>query len=137
MIFINIAGYRVFCLVYAVIINGVSYSQPSLQVSNYSNIKHVISVDKALKNIPESETGKVVAYTSAQWKKITRHLYCAELTPDNNAAERSIKPFVIGRKSRPFSGSPGGAIVSFYSTFTIIYPISSNQSITSEISCSI
>ena len=65
--------------------------------------------DKALKIRPESETGKAVAYTLGQWKKIMRYLDCAELTPDNNAAERSIKPFVIGPKNWLFSGSPGGA----------------------------
>jgi hypothetical protein len=38
-------------------------------------------------------------------------------TPDNNAAERAIKPFVVGRKNWLFSGSPSGAKASslFYS----------------------
>ena len=36
-------------------------------------------------------------------------LECAELTPDNNAWERSIRPFVFGRKNWLFSGSVQGA----------------------------
>ena len=39
------------------------------------------------------------------------------MTPDNNAAERAIRPFVVGRKNWLFSGSPRGADAScfFYS----------------------
>ena len=38
-----------------------------------------------------------------------RYLDCAELTPDNNAAENAVRPFVLGRKNWLFSGSPSGA----------------------------
>ena len=65
--------------------------------------------NKAQKVRPTSETGKAIAYTRGQWNKITKYLDCVELTPDNNAAERSIKPFVTGRKNWLFSGSPTGA----------------------------
>lgn len=65
--------------------------------------------DKALKIRPESATGKAVAYALGQWRKIVRYLDCPYLTPDNNAAERAIKPFVVGRKNWLFAGSPGGA----------------------------
>lgn len=65
--------------------------------------------DKAQKVRPVSDTGKAIRYTIGQWDKIIRYLECAELTPDNNAAERSIKPFVLGRKNWLFSGSPTGA----------------------------
>ncbi len=65
--------------------------------------------DKALKVRPGNDTGKAISYTLGQWDKIIRYLDCAELTPDNNAAERSIKPFVVGRKNWLFSGSPTGA----------------------------
>ncbi|WP_438829790.1 transposase domain-containing protein [Alkalispirochaeta sphaeroplastigenens] len=39
------------------------------------------------------------------------HLH-AGITPDNNAAERAVKPFVIGRKNWMMSGSPAGAAAS-------------------------
>ncbi len=65
--------------------------------------------DKAQKVRPTSDTGKAIAYTLGQWTKIIKYLECSELSPDNNAAERSIKPFVTGRKNWLFSGSPTGA----------------------------
>lgn len=34
------------------------------------------------------------------------------ITPDNNAAENAIRPFVIGRKNWLFSGHPNGASAS-------------------------
>ncbi|GHV80160.1 hypothetical protein AGMMS49944_19510 [Spirochaetia bacterium] len=37
----------------------------------------------------------------------------AVLTPDNNAAERGIRPFVMGRKNRVMCGSPEGAKLSW------------------------
>ena len=33
---------------------------------------------------------------------------CAEFTPDNNACERAIRPFFLGRKNWLFSGSVQG-----------------------------
>lgn len=61
---------------------------------------------------PSSLVGKAVEYTLSQWDKLVRYLDRADLTPDNNAAERSIKPFVIGRQNFLFSGSPRGAAAS-------------------------
>lgn len=65
--------------------------------------------DKVVKVRPSSLTGKAIAYTLGQWDKIIRYLESPHLTPDNNAAERGIKPFVVGRKNWLFSGSPTGA----------------------------
>lgn len=58
---------------------------------------------------PSSRIGTAISYTLKQWSRLIQYLECAELTPDNNAAERAIKPFVIGRKNWLFSGSPKGA----------------------------
>ena len=54
---------------------------------------------------------------SSEWEKVIRYLESPYLTPDNNAAERSIRPFVLGRKNWLFAGSPRGADAScfFYS----------------------
>jgi transposase len=56
-----------------------------------------------------SKLGEAVAYTLGQWPKLVRYLDHIELTPDNNACERSIRPFVMGRKNWVISGSPEGA----------------------------
>jgi len=40
---------------------------------------------------------------------LIRYLDHPALTPDNNAAENAIRPFVVGRKNFLFSGSPRGA----------------------------
>jgi hypothetical protein len=52
---------------------------------------------------------KAVSYTLNQWDKLTACLECAELTPDNNVSENTIRPFVAGRKNRLFYKSPAGA----------------------------
>ena len=66
---------------------------------------------------PSSAFGKAVSYTLGQWHKVSRFVESPYLTPDNNAAERAIRPFVLGRKNWLFSGSPKGADAScfFYS----------------------
>ncbi|MDA3957756.1 IS66 family transposase [Oceanispirochaeta sp.] len=58
---------------------------------------------------PSSNLGKAVSYALGQWHKIIRYLECPYLTPDNNAAERTVKPFVMGRKNFLFAGSTEGA----------------------------
>lgn len=58
---------------------------------------------------PSLKLGKAIHYCLNQWTKLIAYLECAELTPDNNEAERKIKPFVIGRKNWMINGSPAGA----------------------------
>ena len=58
---------------------------------------------------PKSLLGKAVVYCLNQWPKLTAFLQDAGLELDNNRAERSIKPFVIGRKNWLFSNTPRGA----------------------------
>jgi transposase len=58
---------------------------------------------------PQTLIGKAVHYTLRQWDKLVRYPDHALLTPDNNAAENAIRPFVLGRKNWLFSGSPAGA----------------------------
>ena len=47
--------------------------------------------------VPSSLLGRAVAYTFKEWDKLVRYLDAPGLTPDNNAAERAIRPFVLGR----------------------------------------
>jgi transposase len=58
---------------------------------------------------PETLLGKAVGYALAQWQKLIRYIDHPAITPDNNACERAIRPFVLGRKNWLFSGSPRGA----------------------------
>ena len=59
--------------------------------------------------VPSSLLGKAVNYALTEWDALIRYLDHAYITPDNNAAENSIRPFVLGRKNWQFSGSPRGA----------------------------
>ena len=47
--------------------------------------------------LPSCLLGKAVSYTLKQWDKLIRYLESPYLTPDNNAAENSIRPYVLGR----------------------------------------
>ena len=50
-----------------------------------------------------------VHYALNQWDYLIRYLESPYLTPDNNASENAIRPFVLGRKNWLFSGNPKGA----------------------------
>lgn len=67
--------------------------------------------------LPSSLLGKALSYGLKHWKLVRNYLDCPYLTPDNNAAENALRPFVVGRKNWLFSGSPRGAAASalFYS----------------------
>jgi transposase len=58
---------------------------------------------------PSTTLGKAIGYALGQWSKLVRYLDSPLLGPDNNACERAIRPFVIGRKNWLLSGSPAGA----------------------------
>jgi transposase len=53
--------------------------------------------------------GKAIGYTLGQWDKLAAYLESPYLTPDNNACENAIRPFVLGRKNWLFCKSPAGA----------------------------
>jgi AraC-like DNA-binding protein len=58
---------------------------------------------------PSSKLGEAIAYALKEWHALERYLDDWQLTPDNNACERGIRPFVMGRKNWAMSGSPAGA----------------------------
>jgi transposase len=58
---------------------------------------------------PKGLLGKAINYALSHWPKLIRYLENGHITPDNNAAENAIRPFVIGRKNWLFAGSPNGA----------------------------
>jgi len=59
--------------------------------------------------LPKSALGKAVRYCLNQWEKLTAFLKDGRLEISNNRTERSIKPFVIGRKNWLFANTPRGA----------------------------
>ena len=59
--------------------------------------------------LPSAQLGKAVSYTLKQWDKLVAYLESSYLTPDNNASENAIRPFVCGRKNWLFNKSPKGA----------------------------
>ena len=65
---------------------------------------------KTLGNIaPKSKLGKAVYYLKEEEPYLRRYIEDGRLEIDNNRAERSIKPFVIGRKNWLFANTPSGA----------------------------
>lgn len=61
------------------------------------------------KAAPKSALGKALYYLKEQWPYLIRVLEDGRLELSNNLAERSIKPFVIGRKNFLFANTPHGA----------------------------
>jgi len=59
--------------------------------------------------LPNTLLGKAAHYAQSQRKYLERYLMDGRLEISNNRAERSIKPFVIGRKNWLFSNTPKGA----------------------------
>jgi len=68
--------------------------------------------------LPKSHLGGAVNYCLNQWPYLQTFLLDGRLELDNNRAERSIKPFVVGRKNWLFSNTPKGATAS-----AIVYSI--------------
>jgi transposase len=73
---------------------------------------------QSLRALPKSKLGEAIGYCLNQWEKLKAFLKDGRLELDNNRSERSIKPFVIGRKNWMFSNTPRGAKAS-----AIIYSI--------------
>lgn len=59
--------------------------------------------------LPKSALGQAIKYCRNQWERLEAFLEDGRLEIDNNRAERSIKPFVIGRKNWLFSNTAKGA----------------------------
>jgi transposase len=68
--------------------------------------------------LPKSALGKAVHYALSQRPHLENLYLDGRLELSNNRAERSIKPFVIGRKNWLFSATPKGARAS-----SVIYSI--------------
>jgi transposase len=67
---------------------------------------------QVLRVLPKSTLGQAIQYCRNQWEKLTAFLQDGRLELDNNRSERSIKPFVIGRKNWLFANTQRGAAAS-------------------------
>jgi transposase len=60
------------------------------------------------KMLPKSPVGQAIAYTLSNWKALVQYCEDGDLEIDNNAAERSLRGVVVGRKNWLFYGSDNG-----------------------------
>jgi transposase len=74
---------------------------------------------ETLNVLPQTLFGQAVHYALTQRKYLERYLLDGRLEISNNRAERSIKPFVIGRKNWLFANTTNGVRASavYYSLF--------------------
>lgn len=81
---------------------------------------------KSVNALPKSALGKAIAYSLGQWKYLQNYLLDGRCEISNNRSERSIKPFVIGRKNFLFANTPLGAKASAI-TYSIIETAKENN----------
>lgn len=82
---------------------------------------------KSANALPKSLIGIAISYLTGQWRYLKNVYLDGRLEFSNNRAERSIKPFVIGRKNWLLANTPNGASASsvIVSTFYQYAPITS------------
>ncbi len=69
--------------------------------------------------VPKTPIADAIHYALNQWTALTVYTTDGNLAIDNNAAERAIKPFAIGRKNWLFFGSDrGGQTLATLASFT-------------------
>jgi len=76
--------------------------------------------------LPQSYAGKAISYLIEQRKYLMNVFLDGRLEWDNNRAERSIKPYVMGRKAWLFSNTPNGAKASA-AIFSIVETAKENK----------
>ena len=59
--------------------------------------------------VPQSLTGKALAYLEAQWPKLVRVFELGQVPLDTNAVENAVRPFALGRKNWMFADTVRGA----------------------------
>ncbi|WP_079857712.1 IS66 family transposase [Vibrio parahaemolyticus] len=59
--------------------------------------------------LPKSKLGVAINYSLNQWEKLRRVVDDGRLSLDNNRAERSVRPFTVGRNNWLFSNTHNGA----------------------------
>ena len=69
-------------------------------------MKKIFKEAKRTFSLPKSALGRALGYLIGHETELRNYLLDPRLTPDNNPAENSIRPVVIGRKNFLFVGSP-------------------------------
>jgi transposase len=78
------------------------YAQPLLE-----QLK--VFLDASLRQVSgKSALAKAIRYALSRWKALTRYVVDGRLEMSNNAAERAMRPPVLGRKNYLFVGSDAG-----------------------------
>ncbi|WP_394713379.1 IS66 family transposase [Desulfogranum marinum] len=70
---------------------------------------HEWLLKQSTRTLPKGLLGKAITYSLNQWKRLVGYIEDGNLAIDNNMAENSIRPFVVGRKNWLFAGTPEGA----------------------------
>ena len=116
-------AYEVLCLIQELYNLETCYREESL---NYGQVKirrksEAIPILEEIKKLllanknkapPKSKIGNAIKYLLNDWVDFKNYLRNGKIDIDNNAAERMIKPFVIGRKNWLFSNTASGAMSS-------------------------
>jgi transposase len=71
------------------------------------DIKNYLQTEKP-KVLPKSPIGVAIDYTLSNWEALLRYTEDGDLEIDNNRAERSLRPIVVGRRNWLFYGSDKG-----------------------------
>lgn len=58
----------------------------------------------------KSKLASAIRYALSRWDALTRYTCDGRLETSNNAAERAIRPLVLGRKNYLFAGSDSGGV---------------------------
>ena len=58
--------------------------------------------------LPKDPIGKAVNYALSNWRALNRYVYDGELSIDNGASERDIRPIKVGAHNWLFAGSDAG-----------------------------
>lgn len=61
--------------------------------------------------VPKSHLASAINYCLNQWDALNTFLLDGRLPIDNNAAERAIRPFVVGRKNFLFCNTPNARAI--------------------------
>lgn len=75
---------------------------------SYTSFKNWIDAQVVV-TAPKTPLGKAFRYASRQWTHLIVYLEDGRLDIDNNACERAIRPFAVGRKNWLFMGNVEGA----------------------------
>lgn len=72
-----------------------------------NNLKHWLEQTHSQISV-KSGLAKAIRYSLTHWQALTRYCEDGRIEVDNNTAERSIRPLVLGRRNYLFAGSDGG-----------------------------